>query len=169
MLLRATLRKLPGFRRLFKALEDAELDNRNLKKEIDCLQKTIKDFLFYQGKTGNKEPGAYSSGMPIPPEVLRYLVAGTPDLDWFMSIGLEGARVIQEVVSKYFNGDIAKIRIHDFGCGCGRVAGHLSRVFPGRLSGSDGNITAVQWCSENIPNAVFFWQWFDPSFGFRNC
>lgn len=154
-------KRLPVINRVFLALENAEVENKNLKKDIEHLKKTLTDIIFYQGSQ-ESHLAQYESGLPVPPEALRYLVAGTSDLEWFIKLGLDGAKGIEEIIKKHHMENSKNIRIHDFGCGCGRVSRHLSKMFPGGTSGSDCNSVAVNWCMRNLPDAKFFVNGFKP-------
>jgi SAM-dependent methyltransferase len=87
--------------------------------------------------------------LPLPPDVLRLMVAGTDDAEWFLAAGARAAESLTQLLAK------AGIALHqcqsilDFGCGCGRVIRHL-RHLPAELHGCDTNPIAVEWCNENL-------------------
>src|SRR5579884_4409109 len=74
-------------------------------------------------------------GLPIPPTELVELVAGTPDVAWFLEGGRRGAESITELL----NGVGIRIEelstILDFGCGCGRVIRHFRTLSNAQLYG----------------------------------
>jgi SAM-dependent methyltransferase len=94
-------------------------------------------------------------GLPIPPASLITLVAGIPDVSWFIKGGELATRSIVDTLEK--NGiavDDLKA-ILDFGCGCGRVTRHWRSLSSGRICGSDYNPELVDWCADNLDFAEF--------------
>jgi SAM-dependent methyltransferase len=85
--------------------------------------------------------GGAPDGLPIPPAHLRFLVAGTADVDWFLRGGALGMESIREVAGQTDAFD-ETAAILDFGCGCGRV-------------GTDYNQHLIEWCQRNLPFAAF--------------
>ena len=69
--------------------------------------------------------GPLVDGIPTPPPTLIQLVAGTSDLDHFLSLGRAGA---DTVTAAFDRTEIRAGRTLDFGCGCGRVARHLKNL-----------------------------------------
>jgi SAM-dependent methyltransferase len=89
-------------------------------------------------------------GLPLPPASLRMRVAGGTDATWFLRSGRKGRRTLRTALERA-GADLSSIGVMlDFGCGCGRVARHLSD-FSGQLLGSDIDATAVEWCRANLP------------------
>jgi len=93
-------------------------------------------------------------GQPIPPFPLRILVAGSPDIGWFLESGRRGAESIRACLER--SGlDLTRVApILDFGCGCGRVTRHWAgnRV---EVHGSDVNPKLVAWCRGHLASATF--------------
>jgi len=93
-------------------------------------------------------------GMPIPPFRLRILVAGSPDIGWFLASGRRGA----ESICNSLDGAGLQINrvgpILDFGCGCGRVTRHLAST-ASEVHGSDFNPALVAWCRRKLRFASF--------------
>jgi SAM-dependent methyltransferase len=91
-------------------------------------------------------------GLPLPSGRLVFLVAGTPDLGWFLRAGREAADSIRDALAEQ-GVEIASLRsILDFGCGCGRVLRHWSGA-PAAVHGCDYNRAAVRWCRRHLPFA----------------
>ena len=90
-----------------------------------------------------------SDGLPIPPARLRILVAGHPDVGWFVESGRQAAACIRAALER--NGfDIAgTLPLLDFGCGCGRVTRHFASL-GAAVHGTDFNPTLVQWCRRHL-------------------
>jgi SAM-dependent methyltransferase len=93
--------------------------------------------------------------LPIPPAHLRFLVAGTADIGWFLRGGELGRQTISEVVER---SDIVigeRKAILDFGCGCGRVTRYWGSGAKARVCGTDYNQELIDWCRRNLPFAEF--------------
>jgi SAM-dependent methyltransferase len=93
-------------------------------------------------------------GLPIPPAHLRFLVAGTVDVDWFLRGGALGMESIREVAGQTDAFD-ETAAILDFGCGCGRVTRFWRGVTKARICGTDYNQQLIEWCQQNLPFAAF--------------
>jgi len=92
-------------------------------------------------------------GLPIPPSDLRFLVAGTTSISWFLEGGALAFSSIREALNR--NGIALESlgAVLDFGCGCGRVLRRWQPVHGPRVSGCDYNPRLVEWCRENLPFA----------------
>lgn len=98
--------------------------------------------------------GVGPDGLPLPPTRLMTLVAGAPDIGWFLDYGQTSAWAIRAILRRNgvdFEGFSA---ILDFGCGCGRVLRHLSNLQRSSIHGCDYNPELVAWCRENLPFAT---------------
>lgn len=98
--------------------------------------------------------GRSPDGLPLPPSLLIYLVAGTPEIPWFLEGGRRAAESIRTTLGK--NGvDIGRIRsVLDFGCGCGRVTRHWASL-DAKVFGTDVNREAIEWCRKKLPFGHF--------------
>jgi SAM-dependent methyltransferase len=96
-----------------------------------------------------------TDGLPMPPPALVVRVAGTPDATWF----LESGRLADEAIRDVMQRDGAPVEtltaILDFGCGCGRVTRRWAGLHGIRVSGSDRDERAIEWCRRNLPFAEF--------------
>jgi SAM-dependent methyltransferase len=92
--------------------------------------------------------------VPIPGARLRILVAGSPDIAWFVEGGRRGAASIRSILED--NGvRFATVRsLLDFGCGCGRVLRHFMADGVS-IHGSDLNPKLIRWCDANLAPARF--------------
>jgi SAM-dependent methyltransferase len=92
-------------------------------------------------------------GLPIPPAHLITLVAGTPDVDWFLEYGRATDRATRAFLRR--NGlEIERFpTMLDFGCGCGRIVRHWRDLSSTRIAGTDYNPQLIAWCRENLPFA----------------
>jgi 2-polyprenyl-3-methyl-5-hydroxy-6-metoxy-1,4-benzoquinol methylase len=98
---------------------------------------------------------AQAPELPIPSSDLIVLVAGTPDVNWFLSFG---ASVFEVIRSSLHAQNIELENLHtvmDFGCGCGRVLRYWSSMTGPRLYGVDYNTQLIDWCQRNLPFAEF--------------
>ncbi len=97
----------------------------------------------------------YQKLPPIPPSNLRFLVAGTNDVSWFIKSGQLAAQSIRDILNKH------GIKIDDFrsfldfGCGAGRVIRYWHKVNVPEIHGTDYNPALIEWCRENLPFAHF--------------
>jgi SAM-dependent methyltransferase len=150
---RDLLRFVPGLGRLVRALDSRERESRLLTEECHRLANENHRLKTAAGEPPAK-PASSADELPLPPEVLRLMVAGTDAAEWFLTAGSRAAESLTAILAK--NG----IAIHqcqnilDFGCGCGRVIRHL-RHLPARLNGCDTNPVAVEWCAEHLPFGRF--------------
>lgn len=93
-------------------------------------------------------------GLSLPPARLILLVAGTPDVAWFLT----GGRLAFESIGAALSSAGLDARgfetVLDFGCGCGRVTRHWAGS-PAAIYGCDYNRKLVDWCRRNLPFARF--------------
>ena len=98
---------------------------------------------------------AGADGLAVPPRNLVFLVAGTPDISWFLETGAQTARCITETLARRGVAVDSLDSILDFGCGCGRVIRHWGRLPKTRIRGTDYNPALIEWCRDNIPFGDF--------------
>ncbi len=150
---RDLLRFVPGLSRLVRTLDSRERESQLLTAE--CWRLAAEN---HRLKAASHTPWAKAASpaeeLPLPPEVLRLMVAGTDDAEWFLTAGVRAAESLTAILAK------AGVALHqcrnvlDFGCGCGRVIRHL-RHLPAELHGCDTNPIAVEWCDANLPFGRF--------------
>ncbi|HEY1186685.1 MAG TPA: class I SAM-dependent methyltransferase [Gemmata sp.] len=150
---RDLLRFIPGLSKLTRALDARERESRLLTEE--CWRLANEN---HRLRTRTGEPpanrSAPSAELPLPPEVLRLMVAGTDDPEWFVTAGRRAAESLTTLLAR--NGiDIERCgSVLDFGCGCGRVIRHLLHL-PAALHGCDSNPIGVEWCAGHLPAGRF--------------
>lgn len=90
--------------------------------------------------------------VPLPPEELTLRVS---DLraDAFRLSGLKAFTDLWEQVRRYCAVNPDRLRILDWGSGCGRVSRNLARIGIQHLHGCDIDSEAVAWCSANLSGA----------------
>jgi SAM-dependent methyltransferase len=93
--------------------------------------------------------------VPLPPEELRFLVAGSTDAEEFIALGAAGFQALVDILAKYELEPAKMDGILDFGCGCGRVLRHWQGRATKRLAGCDYNPALLDWCKENLAWADF--------------
>lgn len=98
---------------------------------------------------------APASGLAFPPGPLIEAVAGVPLVSWFHALGKRGADCITDVLRQHGLRMEAFDAMLDFGCGCGRVIRHWSRVPHVEVHGTDYNPALIAWCREHLPFARF--------------
>ena len=99
--------------------------------------------------------GIGPDGLPLPPPRLITLVAGDPDIGWFLESSRTFADSLDAMLSR--NGlELSQFgTILDFGCGVGRLIRTFSGMQDVRLLGTDYNPELIGWCRENLPFAEF--------------
>jgi SAM-dependent methyltransferase len=151
--MRDLLRYVPGVTRVVRALERRERETRLFSEE--CRRLAAENFrLKTQLPRASGAPLAPNEEPPLPPEVLRLMVAGTDDAAWFRAAGKRGAGALAELLARAGVPLEANSRVLDFGCGCGRVIRHL-RHLSAELHGCDTNPVAIDWCADHLPFARF--------------
>lgn len=150
---RDLLRFVPGLSRLVRSLDSRERESRLLTEECHRLANENHRL---KAASGAPRAPALPSGEepPLPPEVLRLMVAGTDDALWFVEAGRRAAESLTTLLAKHGVALHQLKNVLDFGCGCGRVIRHL-RHLPAELHGCDSNPVAVEWCADNLPFARF--------------
>jgi SAM-dependent methyltransferase len=93
-------------------------------------------------------------GLPLPPASLRAQAGPRhADAGFFLRSGRMHAELVQEVLRENAASVEDRNTILDWGCGCGRVLRHWSRLSGPRISGCDINPKMVAWCRANLPFA----------------
>jgi SAM-dependent methyltransferase len=106
------------------------------------------------------------NNLPIPSSRMRFYVAGTFGIEWFLKLGRLGADTITDVL-KDNNLDIDHFEaILDFGCGCGRVTRYWKDLKNVKVFGCDYNPTLLDWCSNNLKFGNFRVNQLDPPLSF---
>lgn len=150
--MRTLLRYVPGVNRVVRALERRDREARLLAAE--CRRLAAENFrLKSHLPRAPRAPGP-GEEPPLPPDVLRLMVAGTDDADWFRAAGARGAAALAALLARAGRPLDGGARVLDFGCGCGRVIRHL-RHLPAELHGCDTNPVAIDWCADHLPFARF--------------
>lgn len=92
-----------------------------------------------------------AGGFPLPPARLMRRVAGTTDAHRFV---WSGRLTVTRILSILDAGGAALGEIHDvldFGCGCGRLLGHVAKLPGSRsLAGCDTDRENVVWCQDHL-------------------
>jgi SAM-dependent methyltransferase len=179
MWIRRLLRLAPGLSRIADVLDTMERDHLELVAAHQTLerayQQLVRDYralesdysafratfqrLTRPALQSGHHLAAYEPptvvGVPVPPPLLRYWVAGHDDLGWFLASGEQGVQALQGILAPHGIQLADFARILDFGCGCGRVLRHLPAATTALLHGTDSNAEAIHWCSEHLACARF--------------
>jgi SAM-dependent methyltransferase len=107
-------------------------------------------------------------GLPVPPARLIVRVAGTPDVAWFLASGRLAADTIRDALERAARPIEEVDSVLDFGCGCGRVIRHWSRL-RAAVAGSDLSGEAIDWCRANLPFARFETNGLSPPLAFGDA
>jgi SAM-dependent methyltransferase len=156
---RDLFRHIPGFSKEAKALDDLERRTAQLTAEVQQLKERLHQLMFASEPPllDDQVHGVIEGGssLPVPAGVLRFLVAGTEDLTWFLQSGELGARTLVDVLARQGRTLDHFESVLDFGCGCGRVIRHLKGMTGGEIHGTDSNPIAIRWCQRNLSFARF--------------
>jgi len=160
---RRLLRRIPYFSRIANTLDSLESQNQELREKL-AQELALRDHPQFSS------PETLTiDGVPVPPDNLRQLVAGTEDLQWFLHSGQLGAQTIIDILAKQQLTISQFESILDFGCGCGRVIRHLRSYDTVRLHGTDCNRNTILWCDENLNFAEFSSNLLEPPTRYPNC
>ncbi len=130
---------------------DAFNENRQLRS---CLSQLVFEDVTSITET-NLPEGLETDSYPLPSKTLRYLVAGTEDLECFLNFGKLGKQTVLEILQKNNIVFAQCQKVLDFGCGCGRVLRHFKGISGIQLYGTDYNRMAIQWCQKHLDFASY--------------
>lgn len=142
---RDLLRHVPGLGRLLDSHRRLADENARLRRHLHQLS-----------LGALTEPGLSDNGLSLPAASLRFLVAGTDDLGWFLRGGARAVESLRGACARQGRALADCRRVLDFGCGCGRVLRHLAGLTAAELHGCDPNTAAVGWCQQHLPFARCF-------------
>jgi SAM-dependent methyltransferase len=137
-------------RRLRRRLKDAILRSR-LPFKRDLARLYLRSVERWRTLRAGRGPQRDERGVAIPPPRLRVLVAGTAELERFMSSGEVQADYLRSIAGDAGAPLEAMDAILDFGCGCGRIARWFSALERPQLHGCDYNPELIAWCEANLP------------------
>lgn len=106
--------------------------------------------------------------LPIPPADLRFLVAGTKDIAWFLEGGALAGQSIAESAARTGSPIDRLGSILDFGCGCGRVLRCWRSLTQTKVFGTDYNPRLATWCRDNLPFATVGVNRLEPRLDYRD-
>jgi SAM-dependent methyltransferase len=89
--------------------------------------------------------------LPLPPDRLRYKVAGTENAEWFDKSGRMSVQDLTQALASVGKSLNEFGTILEWGCGCGRILRHLPRHAGARICGNDIDHDAISWVNENLP------------------
>jgi SAM-dependent methyltransferase len=75
------------------------------------------------------------------------------DAEFFLRSGRQHAQLIEELLRDVGTEISAVESLLDWGCGCGRVLRHWSRLTATGVAGCDIDERMVEWCAANLPFA----------------
>jgi SAM-dependent methyltransferase len=104
-----------------------------------------------RAKAAPTSPLVGDDGLPLPPARLRAQVGPLhADPAFFLESGRQHAELIEELL-RDVGTELSELdAVLDWGCGCGRVLRHWSRLAPTRVSGCDIDARMVEWCAKNL-------------------
>ncbi|KRA61440.1 hypothetical protein ASD79_04765 [Caulobacter sp. Root655] len=112
-------------------------------------------FRLWEIGAARAHPGAarFPDGKPMPPAILRVMVVGNADPDYFASSGQNTLAEFDALLSATGLGLGQARTILDIGCGCGRLARWLPPEAADRLIGVDINARLLAWSRRHLPGA----------------
>ena len=142
---------------MIKRLVRAGLDKGGLIASVYDARARVGYMLDRETREANERFLASGSpdGLPMPSPALVYRVAGHFNLQWFYESGVEHAELIRSTLAANGIDVEAAASLLDFGCGCGRVVRHWSRLDGTAIHGSDYNGDLIEWCRGALPFATF--------------
>jgi ubiquinone/menaquinone biosynthesis C-methylase UbiE len=129
----------------------------NLKVENQQLRNYMHELILFDTSTAAEKNQGKLDGkdLPLPPGVLRFLVAATDNAEWFLESGKKGMDTVFEMLERSKIEPSKILRMLDFGCGCGRVVRHFKGKLNAEIYGTDFNGFAINWCQKNLNFAHF--------------
>jgi SAM-dependent methyltransferase len=101
---------------------------------------------------GSATLGVSDHSIPLPPERLRYKVAGTNSAEWFAKSGQMSVQDLVRALAAIGRSLEQFDDVFEWGCGCGRILRHLPPPnAPKRVYGNDIDEEAIAWVKENLP------------------
>ena len=95
-----------------------------------------------------------TDGLPLPPARLRAQVGPLhADASFFLQSGRQHAELIEQLLRDVGTEISGVGALLDWGCGCGRVLRHWSRLTGTRVAGCDIDERMIDWCAANLPFA----------------
>ena len=158
---RRILRRIPILSKLAKALDSLEIQNNELREQLEQ-QMALRNLPQF----GSPELLNFDD-VPLPPDFLRRLVSGTDDVQWFLESGQAGVQALVNILARQHMEINQFESLLDFGCGCARVLRHLRSYDSVNLHGSDYNSSAIRWCDENLNFAEFNTNMLEPPTRYR--
>jgi SAM-dependent methyltransferase len=107
--------------------------------------------------------------LPIPPPDLRFLVAGTTSISWFLEGGSLGADTVRDAMARRGVAIDELDALLDFGCGCGRVLRNWHDLRRAHVHGTDYSPKLVEWCRQNLPFAAVGANQLAPPLAYRDA
>jgi SAM-dependent methyltransferase len=118
-----------------------------------------------EGRDRRTEDG----GFAIPPPRLRVLVAGTADVNWFLSTGKAQTDYLRDLLAGVGRPLDEMDTILDFGCGCGRMTRWWSDLSGPQIYGCDYNRNLVDWCDSNLAFVQARTTGLEPPLPYQDC
>jgi SAM-dependent methyltransferase len=101
--------------------------------------------------------------LPVPPPEFMFLATAGRDADVFLRTGEVDRAHVGAAIEQWQAGPSnGRLRVLDWGCGCGRIARHWVDLRNVELYGCDVAEDPVRWCQENLQFAQFAVSRHDP-------
>jgi len=104
----------------------------------------------------NRRFQAANPGLALPPLWLAYDAYSSCRHRWYWNSGIESAKAIVQYVPQCLTTD--RLRLLEWGCGCGRILRQLRQRLPAErvgMFGSDYNRNTIAWCKTALTRIEF--------------
>jgi SAM-dependent methyltransferase len=125
------------------------------------LERVLYHWVYYRDRTRTRLDNAHFLAVHrsprVPPARLRFDVIGATSARAYVSLGQEDARHILRVLDRWVPGR-DRTRVLEWGCGPGRILGHLAEWDAARrleLHGADYYAPSVRWARANLTAVRF--------------
>jgi SAM-dependent methyltransferase len=123
---------------------------RTLARNTGLLRLYYRGLEFRKAMSYPRPPPQAPDGKPFPNRIAMMRIGGVSDWKFFFERGRIDAETFVNV-AKAEGADPSKWRaILDWGCGCGRLARHMSSFTPARIIGRDIDRYTLKWCARNL-------------------
>lgn len=96
-------------------------------------------------------PDVAPDGLPMPNRLRMMRIGNTSDWKFFYENGQTHAKAFVAAAQEHGADPAQWSRVFDWGCGCGRIARHITGLTPATVVGRDIDRYCVSWCQQHLP------------------
>lgn len=123
---------------------------RKIAKLAPIARLSMQGFERYKAAQAGDIPRYDDAGVPVPSALHMVTVVGHANWDQFAQTGARDLAAFRDGVDRNGGAFGEAKRILDFGCGCGRLARHISGLSKAEVLGADYNPMLIDWCRDNL-------------------